>query len=249
MINLNECATGCNSNEYGDSTFHKCMLCNPACATCDSYSVCTGCTSVNGIAYFLNGSTCSVACPSTQFGDLVSFACKNCSSECASCFGSQSTQCNSCQNYNGNDYFLVHGTNFCNITCPDGQYKNSTDFTCKLCSTGCLTCTNTSLVCLSCGFSPQGYNLYLYENKCLMSCPKGYWGNSTANKCDACQVGCISCFGSGLAACDLCGNDSSTIYYKWIGDTVCNTTCPDGQFISSSKPNFCQPCSSICVTC
>jgi proprotein convertase subtilisin/kexin type 5 len=249
QINLDQCSTGCNTNEYGDPTFYKCFLCNSACATCSSSTVCATCQSVNGIAYYLSGTICTVTCPINQFGSLSNFQCTNCASECATCFGSLNTQCYSCQNYNSTNYYLVFGTDYCNTNCPDGQYQNATDFTCRLCSSGCLTCVTTSLTCLSCGFSTLGYNLYLQNNKCLMACMNGYWGNITTFTCDACTVGCATCTSSGLSSCSVCGNDSSTIYYKYIGSTVCNTTCPDGQYIAAAVPNLCQPCSSICSTC
>lgn len=103
---------------------------------------------------------------------------------------------------------------------------------------------------MSCGLSTTGVNLFLYNNKCLAVCPISFWANSNTNICDPCSTGCLRCTNSGLTACTQCSNDSSTIYYLHIGATTCSSTnCPDGQYISSSVPNYCQPCSSICVTC
>ena len=82
-----------------------------------------------------------------------------------------------------------------------------------------------------------------------MNCLTGDWGNSDNNNCDTCTPGCTSCFGDGLASCNTCGNVGNDTYYKHIGNTVCNTTCPNGQFISSFIDYFCQPCSVLCVTC
>ena len=250
-LNLDQCSTSCNSNEYGDSTFFKCFLCNPACATCSSSTTCATCTSVNGAAYFLNGTMCSVSCPSGQYGSLTNYQCTNCANECATCFGGLNTQCYTCKAVTSTNYFLVYSTNYCSSSCPNGQYANTTDFTCKLCNPECLTCVTTPGNCLTCGFSSQGYNLFLQTNKCLMNCLNGYWGNPSTNNCDACAVGCATCSAAGTSACTVCNTDTSTstMYYKWIGSTVCATTCPNGQFISASISYLCQPCSSICVTC
>lgn len=103
---------------------------------------------------------------------------------------------------------------------------------------------------MSCGYSSfLGADLFLSNNKCLIVCTTGYWGNITDHKCTACPTGCSACFNGTIDTCTACANASGTIYYKAIGNTVCNTTCPDGQFISSSVPFFCQPCSPTCITC
>ena len=159
--------------------------------------------------------------------------------------------CYSCGVSSGSvTYYLIYGTTYCNQSCPDGQYKNSTSFKCLLCSSSCVTCTTNSMNCLTCGQSPFGYSTFFFNNTCRQSCPVGFWGNPSTFVCDACTMGCGACFGSGLSSCTACNNDSSTIYYKWIGATVCSSTvCPDGQFISVNVSNWCQPCSPICVTC
>jgi len=119
-----------------------------------------------------------------------------------------------------------------------------------LCSASCLTCTGTFSYCLSCGFSQLGSFLYLYSNQCLLNCPTHYFANVTTNTCDPCTPGCSVCYSSGFSSCTACNNDTNNaIYYKYIGSDICNTSCPNGQFISSSVLYLCQACSSICVTC
>lgn len=114
---------------------------------------------------------------------------------------------------------------------------------------GCLSCAGSSTNCTSCGLSVGGQILYQFGAECLASCPKGYWGNGTDNKCYECSGGCSVCTGSGLSSCQECTNASSTIYYKYLYEDICNTSCPDGQYISSSIPFFCQKCSPLCITC
>ena len=64
----NTCATTCNAGEFKDTAHLKCKACNSACQTCTSLTVCQSCQSVNGVAYFLSGTTCTISCPSTHYG-------------------------------------------------------------------------------------------------------------------------------------------------------------------------------------
>ena len=91
--------------------------------------------------------------------------------------------------------------------------------------------------------------MFKYLTTCLVVCPNAFWANSTANTCDACTTGCLTCTNIGLNNCLTCGNGTGTPYLKEIGATVCGPTCPAGQFISASFPNDCQPCASNCITC
>ena len=143
----------------------------------------------------------------------------------------------------------MYSTSICSLNCPSNQYKNVTSRRCLLCSSQCLTCQSNPNYCLTCSLSLFGANLFLYSNQCLLSCPIKFWGNIATRSCDACHAACTSCTSSGLNSCQACGNISSTIYYKFIGADTCNTSCPDGQFINASYPNFCQKCSPNCITC
>ena len=112
-----------------------------------------------------------------------------------------------------------------------------------------MTCVTTSRNCLTCGFSQYGLHLFLYSSQCLQTCPNGYWPNISGNTCDACNSACLLCTSSAQTSCTKCGNFSTNIYYKYTKSNICNTTCPDGEFISASIPNYCQICSINCVTC
>lgn len=68
--------------------------------------------------------------------------CQNCSPECLSC--KNNATCLSCVDLNKvltNDYKCVD-------FCPPGYYNHSR--ICELCNYPCLTCSNTSQICLSC---------------------------------------------------------------------------------------------------
>ena len=198
------------------------------CATCTSLSVCQSCQVINGIAYYLEGSSCTVNCPSNKYGNVNTLTCDICANGCLTCFGPTTSECNSCTNYNAVDYFLEYNTNLCSQNCPGGQYKDTTSYRCLLCSPLCVTCSGSATNCLTCGMSVFHAHLYFYSNQCLITCPSSFWGNSVNHLCEACNPACLECFSSSIDSCTSCTNISTTIYYKFRERTTCGTVCPDG---------------------
>lgn len=90
--------------------------------------------------------------------------------------------------------------------------------------------------------------MYRLNNKCLNDCPFGMWEDDNDFTCQTCSPGCTSCFNIGTDNCYTCGTNGN-IYYKYLNDTICSQTCPDGSFINTNIPYYCQPCSRTCVTC
>lgn len=135
------------------------------------------------------------------------------------------------------------------LQCPDGQYFTPNTTVCLICSSNCQTCENESKLCTSC-FMDGGNYVYLYEEVCVANCPAGYYEASNYT-CQLCADGCLTCFGDTLKECDSCNvsNSSSEDYYKWANESTCDTSCPDGQFISLRLSHMCEFCSSNCITC
>jgi len=208
QIGLTVCATGCNPGEYASSLTNQCTICPPVCSTCTSNSSCQSCKSLNGMAYFLTGSSCLFSCPQGQYGDVPTLKCLSCAIGCSSCFGGDVNSCSSCKLDSvigvPTDFFLIYQTTQCSTVCPPGQYGNTTSHTCMLCNVNCLTCVSTSTTCQSCGFSSIGANLYLLANQCLLTCPNSYYANTNNYQCNSCHRGCALCFGSTLAQCTKC---------------------------------------------
>ena len=164
-------------------TNKSCVACSSVCATCTSLSVCQSCQSVNGIAYFKEGSSCTVSCPSNKFGNINTMTCDPCANGCLTCFGAALTECNSCTTHSTVPYFLEYNTNICSTACINGQYKNTTSHKCLLCSPVCVTCSGSATNCLTCGMSAFSANLYFYSNQCLITCPTTFWGNPSTHIC------------------------------------------------------------------
>jgi proprotein convertase subtilisin/kexin type 5 len=173
-----------------------------------------------------------------------------CAEECSTCIGSTINECTSCTSFNGSDYYLIHGTTICNQTCPDGQYEDETDNKCKVCNTECLTCSLTSSNCTTCG-RVNGIKLYLENNTCVATCASGSYMNSSNNECEICAEGCLTCNGPTLNDCQSCNSsyNGSQMYYKYIGEDTCATTCPRGQYINSDIDYRCQQCYFLCQAC
>lgn len=223
----------------------------------NSANNCQSCQSVNGMAYYLSGSSCIVSCPLHQFGHLGSFTCVACAVGCDTCFGSTVNDCYTCTaglvSAVMTNFYLIYSSSTCSQTCPNGQYSNATSYKCLLCDVNCLTCTGTSTSCVTCGFSSIGADLFLYGTSCLLTCPVGFFANKATSTCDACDPGCSVCTGATLNDCSKCRtvNNSGTLtpYYKEVTNTICGTTCPTGQFISSSINNTCAVCDPGCIAC
>jgi len=90
--------------------------------------------------------------------------------------------------------------------------------------------------CLSCSV---GY--YLSVNTCLTTCPNGFFGKTTTNTCEACNIACDVCITSAVD-CISCKNG-----YFLTGNT-CVTNCLTG-FFGNTTTKTCEACHSSCSTC
>jgi proprotein convertase subtilisin/kexin type 5 len=243
------CADGCPAGQYGGN--NRCYSCPSECTGCSSSSVCSGCQAVSGQAFYLSGSSCLADCGEGSFGKVSGYLCQPCATGCKACTGPTASECSSCKMdpLSSTQYYLVYSSSICSQSCPSGQYSNNTSNRCLMCSLSCLTCSGSASNCLTCGLSVGGLDLFLSGSQCLAVCAQGYYGEVADHTCKVCTAGCAACTGVGLTVCSQCTNVSSTVFYKQIGTTICGTTCPAGQFIDASIPNFCQKCSSTCITC
>ena len=125
--------------------------------------------------------------------------------------------------------------------CPATQYLLPAP------STGCATCMNNCLSCVSainCNECISGYYLYKpgsgVTDQCLVNCPDGYYANTTTRLCTKCLANCTTC--SIGSACLSCASG----YYRY-GSGQCLTQCPDGYFVSGTN---CYACDlSHCKIC
>lgn len=129
-----------------------------------------------------------------------------------------------------------------------------------LCDINCARCSGISTNCTFCWYINSITPVFLTNTtstlaKCATSCPDGYWASlssvsSISNECTKCFDGCLTCTAGTNNTCTACTTNSiSTVYYKWSGQNVCDTTCPPGQYINPTINFVCQICNPACVTC
>ena len=200
------------------------LACGPKCTTCAypnfnqtvhfSELQCTGCLP----GFVLSKGSCISSCPSGTFlspsdnltctGALPWFrenriasntAILACDPSCTTCTGS-STFCLTCSNNQ-----LSFGGK-CVSSCPSNTV--SAGGTCTNCHPDCATCSGPSFnQCSSCSS-----NLPVLTNgRCLPTCSKSQFFDTSSSVCQPCDQSCSSCSGSGPSNCLACSSSSQVL--------------------------------------
>lgn len=266
----NKCVNICPDGYWGNTASNTCDLCYfapPAspdpeqnCKTCigGNSNDCVTCNFGNYL--FLSNTTCLTSCPDGWFPNSTTHTCDPCyqgnfptiEQTCATCDGSQSTNCLSCTS--GTYYFPENRT--CLIACPSGYYYNISNQICELCFQAtidtdpllsCLTCTGPLATdCLTCY---PGTYLFPTNTSCMESCPGiGWYPIPNQNSCGQCYAppnatvaarACLTCQGPESTDCITCF--PGTYLLKTSGE--CLKTCPDGMYNGPSDW-ACELCSN-----
>ena len=128
--------------------------------------------------------------------------CTACDSSCGTCAGS-STFCLTCT---GNQ---LASEGKCSTSCPTNTFQSTTTSgTCVSCHPDCETCTGSSFTqCASCPPSRP----VLSNGRCLPTCSKTQFFDSSSNSCVDCDSSCASCSGSGTGSCLSCADSTGHI--------------------------------------
>ncbi len=160
---------------------YSCLNCSFSCQTCygPRYDQCLTCIN----PYSLMSGICILQCPTGFYRDSNS-VCRQCDLQrCLTCQESASN-CTSC----AYPFVLViynSGVNGkCDVNCGFGSFYDLNNRICAPCSFGCMSCLD-AMTCVSCIGGT-----YLYQDKCIMSCPVGFVGSSTDNICKKCPTNC-----------------------------------------------------------
>ena len=128
-------------------------------------------------------------CPKGYYKNLGT--CLLCAFPCSSCEIAD-YNCTACQS----NYIL---NNFdCIAECPTFTYLNVS--TCSNCIYPCLTCISADS-CLTCATNKTNQT-FLINNKCLTSCPQGYYAEISSLTCKNCSYPCSTCISD--IACLTC---------------------------------------------
>jgi proprotein convertase subtilisin/kexin type 5 len=86
--------------------------------------------------------------------------------------------------------------------------------------------------------------MYFLHNQCFVTCPPGYFENTTARTCEGCLVPYCGNCSLGISTCSNCLTGTST--FLWLQQ--CLFTCPLSTYPEPLDWN-CYPCDSSCYTC
>ena len=168
--------------------------------------------------------------------NLSSYSCEPCVDGCMTCDGPTLKDCQSCNTSDDGTlkYYKYIGEDTCSLTCPKGQFIDSTiDFLCQQCSFLCEACKNSANNCVPGEGCPVGYYFYNETNSCLASCPNNYYADMTSGYCEPCDDSCLLCYGSGTTKCTRCRIDpdnSSAIFFKHPRLDACVASCPTSYY-------------------
>ncbi|KAI0933443.1 hypothetical protein AcV5_005588 [Taiwanofungus camphoratus] len=213
-----------NSNLIANNNKHECDSCPLKCTKCQipNFSVastinqaqCTGCLP----GFVLSKGQCVESCPSGTFlSPQDNLTCTACDSSCSTCVGA-STFCLTC----ANNKLASNGT--CVSSCPSNTFSSSGS--CLACHPDCATCNGGSFnQCSSCNSDRP----VLTNGRCLPTCSKSQFFDTSSSSCQSCDSSCSSCSGAGPSNCLACSSSSQALR----GGTCVSTTCSGSSSIIS----------------
>jgi len=155
----------CTTSSYFDLNLVEFKPCSQFCDKCVDSKTCTKCIDNKGIILRNGFCECSVS------GYFLSEEneCIKCHPLCETCFGTKSTECNSCKK----DLHIKQMGKTCN--CTDYFYYDSNEEKCAPCHPLCKKCYgNTEYECDLCDY-PNSYEIVNFPNQCVSECPDGYF--------------------------------------------------------------------------
>eukprot|EP00347_Sterkiella_histriomuscorum_P020977 403335735 len=177
--NSNTCPNGTMLNVQGNCVKNQCekedcQLCGVTSQFC--YYCQDNLVSLNGL--------CVNQCPIGYFKDQQN-TCIKCSSTCKECDVTPD-KCLSCRKDTYSNSKLDLSTNKCVSECSGRSVYNpqNPDF-CEGCDASCLTCSLSKSNCTSCFYDKNSLqDLFYFNNKCVQSCPIGYFNNYQTHECE-----------------------------------------------------------------
>ncbi|KAF8579451.1 growth factor receptor domain-containing protein [Ramaria rubella] len=187
-----------NNKEECDSCPAKCTQCRipgfNAASTTDQ-AQCTGCLP----GFVLSQGKCVAQCPSGTFLASDNLTCTACDSTCSTCVGN-SQFCLTC----GSNQLASNGT--CTTSCPSNTFSSSG--ACLTCHPDCATCSGGAFnQCNTCSSSRP----VLSSGRCLSTCSRSQFLDTTSSTCQACDSSCSSCSGAGPNSCLACSSESQVL--------------------------------------
>uniref|UniRef100_H3BF71 Growth factor receptor domain-containing protein n=1 Tax=Latimeria chalumnae TaxID=7897 RepID=H3BF71_LATCH len=218
FLYLGRCKLHCPRGFYQDHKKHSCEACMANCDLCTGTETCAKCKG----NYKLQNGVCQITqCEEGQVENPENGECLDCDSGCKTCSAG---------------YFLDQDSS-CVEHCPLGFFSNPATQLCEQCSFTCESCKGKSENCLRC--KNEDYSLFLFEGRCVFSCPDGYFG-SADGLCEKCDRSCQTCDES-KTKCSTC------IKGLYLENDQCLSECSVGYY--PDEDGTCKHCSAHCNIC
>ena len=237
------CSYSCPISSYKTAN-KSCASCHPSCLSCNG-SNSTDCTVCASQQYKLVEGMCKLntSCDSHSYYDHRAFECRQCHPSCAECRGREAVDCLAC--YAGwvqmNGHCVQDPT--VKMSCHDGHYYNEEISNCSSCPAGCGKCSDdiTCTECLAGYFlQPRAVGDTAEETLlCHSSCTRGYYADTTNQRCLPCPASCVSC--SSPSSCLSCVEGHPI-------NGTCAQPCAAMEYYNLTLRR-CLTCSSSCAAC
>ncbi|XP_016951901.1 furin-like protease 2 isoform X4 [Drosophila biarmipes] len=228
----NTCVSRCPPRSFPNQV-GICWPCHDTCETCAGAGPDSCLTCAPAHLHVIDLAVCLQFCPDGYFENSRNRTCVPCEPNCASC-QDHPEFCTSC------DHHLVMHENKCYSACPLDTYETE-DNKCAFCHSTCATCNGpTDQNCITCRSSR-----YAWQNKCLISCPDGFYADKKRLECMPCQEGCKTCTSNGV--CSEClQNWTLNKSDKCI--VAGSESCSESEFFSQAVGQ-CSACHASCASC
>lgn len=147
----------------------RCEKCQSPCSACSNLTSCLTC--INKL--YLFNDRCVEKCPDGYYAQ--NNECLQCNPMCGTCIGPSEDDCKSC----ADGFILDEKLKKCFSLCPDGNYYDKNDKSCKLCEDNCLECLYPGSYCRQCLYP---MSLDTSKHRCFTCCTT----NITTDDCCQC---------------------------------------------------------------
>ncbi|KAI8035334.1 furin-like protease 2 isoform X2 [Drosophila gunungcola] len=228
----NTCVSRCPPRSFPNQV-GICWPCHDTCETCAGAGPDSCLTCAPAHLHVIDLAVCLQFCPDGYFENSKNRTCIPCEPNCASC-QDHPEYCTSC------DHHLVMYEHKCYSACPLDTYETE-DNKCAFCHSTCATCNGpTDQNCITCRSSR-----YAWQNKCLISCPDGFYADKKRLECMPCQEGCKTCTSNGV--CSEC-LQNWTLSKRDKCIVAGSEDCTESEFFSQTE-GHCSPCHASCGSC
>jgi len=213
------CNITCPTSYYGENSTNTCDHCYDDCLNCTTASSfnCTYCRYLNDFLQDEVGpNSCNLTCPDNKY------------------YNDHNNSCTSTRMCRFDLYLYEYGDYRyqCLVDCPSHYFESLRGevLFCRECDDSCTECEDYAEQCIACSEGHEArdfkinhnvcfcndtticlpicpYNMYLYQNSCLLQCPDGTYqkeDNPLNYTCMACESTCETCVGPSRKDCTSC---------------------------------------------